>query len=568
MRRIDLDIRVRMIWLSFPRDATVDAVVKSLPERTWDSERRQWGLPMDHLTDVIAALEPYHFQMTPRCRDFWRENDLRPEAAGTPTVAVDPEEGLTVSRLNAEARRVLVRHFDEPVWLVAELESYERNSAGHAYFEFVEREPTGQKAIATVRAVMFESTRRKITEKLAPDIRLTDGLMVRVRVRVDLYASRGAFQVVVEDVDADWIIGAQTRTRDKILAALTAEELIERNRSLPLPLYPVRVGLITAEGSDACNDFLHELDRAIPEFDVTLVPATMQGHGTVPSILRALRWFYRHADRFDVVAIVRGGGARTDLGHFDSFELGRAVCLMPLKIISGVGHHRDQCVLDFVAHSEKTPTAAAACLVDRAMSTRERVDGATRKLETASRRHLDGARLRLQLATSRAQLGASERLGDARRRLATDAQRLHRVADLASERGAARLTRRSERLVHVVDTRLSKADSTLLRASERLARAGVDGQLRRKSEALDRAEREIAREVRRALERRTSRIEGLADRVRLLDPRRVVDRGFAIVRGRDGRIVTTAERLAALDSATVELRDGTVEVAPMEGGDE
>src|SRR5262249_3678400 len=146
---------------------------------------------------------------------------------------------------------------------------------------------------------------------------------------------------------------------------LTERGLVGRNTSLPFPDLPLRVGLVTSLGSDAFNDVLRTLQESGFAFDVTAHGARVQGRLTEPSVLNALDWVRKRAESFDVVLICRGGGSRTDLSWFDSEQLGAAVATFPVPVVVGIGHEQDLSVLDFVGFRRKTPTAAAAYLVER-----------------------------------------------------------------------------------------------------------------------------------------------------------------------------------------------------------
>ena len=562
-RMIDLELRTRTVWLSFPWDPRVVATVKTIPGRKFDEESKRWGVPMEEIAGVVERLEPLHFQLTPRCRDHWQAQRTETHASRPANrFEVDAEDGLTISALNAAARQALAERFGDAVWVVGEIDGLDRNrDAGHAYFELVERVTEGGEPIAKVRAVMFSKRREAIDRKLG-ELALADGMLIRLRGRVDLYGPQGAYQIVVEDVDAEWAVGALKRRRDQILARLEAEGIDSDNLRLPFPICPLRVGVITALDSDAYNDFVDELERAPWGFEVTAFNATMQGPNTERSVIAALRWFYRNAEQFDVLAVVRGGGARSDLTSFDSFDLGRAVCLMPMKVVCGVGHHRDQCVLDFVAHSEKTPTAAAQRLVAIADEFARGVDECAFRVSRAAAMRLERAATNLERTASAWERRTRDRLARADRRVQRAAGAIGGASRDAFRRAEERLAGRLRNLERAAQIRLERGDRAVEMAASRVDSRRLDGRLRREDARLGRAVEQLTRATDRGFSKEHLRIEHLGARLRLCDPRRVVERGYAIVRDEAGTVVTDAAVLRTMPRAEVEMRDGTVGVVP------
>lgn len=565
-RLIDLDTRQGLVWISYPYDATVTATVKTIAGRTFDSSSRRWSVPVQNIAQVIRTLDPLHFKFTPRMREWWLEHrdDVDTSRGGGPErIEVDPKDGFTVTRLHETTRKILADGFDAQTWLVAELEGYDRNKGGHAYFELVERVVAGGEVIAKVSAVMFQSTRRRIEEELA-NLSLQDGLLVRVRGRVDVYAPQGRMQFIVEGIDADWSVGAMRRRRDEILERLKARDLLEHNLSKAVPTCPLRLGIVTAVDSDAANDVLDELRRSQFAFDVTLHDARMQGRETEPSVTGALQWFAERWRNFDLVIVTRGGGSRTDLSHFDSLAIGEAVCRHPCKIVSGIGHHRDRCVLDFIAQSVKTPTAAgqlAVTAVERYLDRVERYAAEAAKSGVEVLRKVD---LRIERSATRLERRVAVRLREAERR--------YTRAEAAIVDGArARVSRSATRLASLEQSASNAASQRVREVELRVdwAERSLRGPTPRRpaDEATRRVDQltvRLDRVTSTAVQRDALRVDHAEATLRLADPRRILERGFAIVRDADGAIVTRAEQLAGLESARVSLPGGSVVVEPKE----
>ncbi|MFB6375293.1 MAG: exodeoxyribonuclease VII large subunit, partial [Bradymonadaceae bacterium] len=366
MRRIDIEDDSERLRIEFPYDRSLVQTVKTLPERRFDPDTKDWYVPFQHVERVFETLLDHHFKISQELRSYCEEHH-RPvdeilekdgEADGPASV---PPGTWTVSELNLEAQSVLEEAFDRSLWLVGELQSYDRTRDWrHAFFELVDRPTDEADPVAKIQAVMFQRHRERIEEALAEapdDIRLRDGLTVRVCGDVELYPEKGAYQFVVREIDPTYTAGEIQRNRQVILDTLEKRGIREQSRQLPWPDCPLRVGLITSYGSDAYSDFLDQLEASDRGFQLTVHDAYVQGDRTESSILEALAYFEERADQFDAVVIVRGGGARSDLAYFDTEAIGEAVCQHPLKIVCGIGHQRDVCLLDHICESEKTPTA-------------------------------------------------------------------------------------------------------------------------------------------------------------------------------------------------------------------
>jgi exodeoxyribonuclease VII large subunit len=388
-----------------------------------------------------------------------------------------------------------------------------------------------------VTAVLFDRTRRRVERKLeqAPEpFELQDGIEVRFQVKVDLYEASGSYQLIVEDVDPVHTLGKLALARQEILRQLTERGLRDLNRVRALPALPLRVAVITSWGSDAFNDLVKELEQSGYAFRVSVFDARMQGKELKSTVAAGLDRFARDAGDHDILVLTRGGGSRSDLVWFDDLDLAVAVARHPLKVICGIGHQRDESVLDCIATSVKTPTAAAQLLVrtvaDAEEALQERlervVDGADRVVLTESER--------LRRTGARIALAVDGRIRSARQ------ETRHRAGLLAQgARGALRGERM--RVASRVD-RLRAAVLVATRTSFRRVEAAVRGL---------RAER-----TRVLFKQAADRVQAAESRLRALDPARVVKRGFAVVRDAAGRIVTDIDRVRPGDAVRVGLRDG------------
>ena len=194
---------------------------------------------------------------------------------------------------------------------------------------------------------------------------ITKDLKIKALLKSDFYIPHGKFQCKILDIDTYYTIGEIALTRKKIWEQLVKENLHRLNSELAMPALPLNIGLITSQGSAAHNDFVSMIKRSGFAFEITLVPAKMQGQNTENDIIEALGKL-RSFNDLDVVCIIRGGGAKTDLVFFDSYALCKAVALFPLPVLTGIGHEIDESLLDKVAHTHLiTPTDCAKFLISK-----------------------------------------------------------------------------------------------------------------------------------------------------------------------------------------------------------
>jgi exodeoxyribonuclease VII large subunit len=579
---VSRDVRhdgVGTFQVRFPFDRELVDLIKTLPRRRWNAAERYWSVPEHDVVLLVDLFESYAFRFDAATRKAYRVcggtlelDEAGPDPAAPRLPGLFDDEGAeplaearageatdyTVSRLNERVQQVIEQAFPEPIWLVGEISGFNRNAhKKHVGFQIDEKDQGG-KTVSSINATLFERTRREIEHTLAgagEPFRLEDEVTVRVQVRVSLYVPWGSYRVVVERLDVGYTLGEAARRREEIVRRLTEGGLIGLNTSLGMPPVPLRVGLVTSLGSDAYNDVLRTLQESRYAFRVLAHGARVQGHSTEPSVLNALDALRGRAGELDVVLICRGGGSRTDLAWFDSEALGRAVARFPLPVVVGIGHEQDRSVLDEVGWRCKTPTAAAAFLVETVRHGLEAVESlSTRALVLASARLQDEQRR----GTDRAR-----RLGLAARALLGRelAELGHRRAR-ASRGTRALLAAAAERVVRLVRALPRSASVHVARQQTFLehARRTITQAARRDLSAVENKLQELARTmsptVRRHLGREIERTDARGRRLDLVDPRRVLERGYAILRAGDGQVLTAAALAPAGTPLTAELKRG------------
>jgi exodeoxyribonuclease VII large subunit len=289
---------------------------------------------------------------------------------------------FTLSELNTAIKATIERAFPETVWVVAEISEIRCNTKGHCYLELIEREE--EETIAQIRANIWAYTFRNLASKFekATGETLKQGMKVLLQVNVTFHEVYG-LSLNVRDIDPTYSLGEMAREKREIIDRLTKEGLLQLNKQIPLPLVPQRIAVISSKTAAGYGDFINHIDDNPYGYKIfhTLYQSSMQGQEAEASIIFALRKIKEHRDRYDAVVIVRGGGSQVDLSCFDTYGLAVEVAKFPLPVITGIGHERDDTVVDIVAHTKlKTPTAVAEFLLSGMSSFEERLLNAQRIL--------------------------------------------------------------------------------------------------------------------------------------------------------------------------------------------
>jgi exodeoxyribonuclease VII large subunit len=349
-------------------------------------------------------------------------------------VSLNAEATYSVSQLCAEVQELLQEVYSS-LWVAGEIQGLKEHRRGHVYFDLIEKGPADE-IVGKVAAVCWRKDHERIRRALeAAGQALAEGQEIRCRGNLDFYAPFGRLQLAVREVDPVFTLGQLARRRRETLAALAAAGLLERNRALPLPALPLRVALVTSEGSAAYHDFLATLRESGYGFEVVVLHASVQGRAAEVELAAAFAALTRI--EVDCVALVRGGGARADLAAFDARPVAEAVARSPVPVLTGLGHEIDETIADRVAHTAlKTPTKVAELLVERMRAAEAAVAASRQRLLRAAPAPLR----RAAEATARVERGlraASFRLEGRRERLADLARRLSRSSRrLIASRGA------------------------------------------------------------------------------------------------------------------------------------
>lgn len=306
-------------------------------------------------------------------------------------------ETISLQELNLMVQFAIRRQLPDSYWITAELNEARVGSGGHCYIEFIEKNEKGNIPVAKARGNIWANNYRILSRKFEEQTGMTisAGLKVMVNVTVEFHELYG-YSLNVIDIDPSYTLGDLFMKRQEIIRRLEEEGVIDMNRELDFPLVPQRVAVISSPTAAGYGDFRNQIENNPYniKFDLTLFPAVMQGEQVEKSIIAALDAIYERADNFDVVVIIRGGGANSDLTGFDSYNLAFHCTQFPLPIVSGIGHERDRTVLDAVANvSVKTPTAAAQYLITAAHDFAEEIKAYAVGIQTGALQKLSSEKL-------------------------------------------------------------------------------------------------------------------------------------------------------------------------------
>lgn len=405
----------------------------------------------------------------------------------------------------------LRRGFRDGVWVRGEISGWSDRGA-HAYFSLADEDERGRgKSVLNVQ--FFAPSRMKLRPVLQKNnLRLADGMKVRIFGHLDYYAPTGRIGLKMAGIDPRYTLGDIAQSRDEVIRRLVAEGLLDANKRHRLSPVPLRVGVVTSIGTAAWHDFHDEIERSGLGFRLSVVDTRVQGEFAENMITAAIARLAMRPN-LDVIAVIRGGGARNELAVFDAEKIARMIASSPIPVMTGLGHEVDRSVADDVAHTAlKTPTACAGALVNRVMQYTADAEQAW-----ASIRQCSGVAL-TQAAND----------------ISDTAHRIARRTHAAVERSDERLNVRVERLAR-------NAPAVLTQASEQLDRTAARLQ-----------DRPI-----QLLQQASQRLDLNAARTSALDPVVQLARGWTITRNSSGAVVRSTADVAATDVLTTELLDGS-----------
>ena len=422
---------------------------------------------------------------------------------------------ITLYELNSLVRQTIEIGLPKSYWVEAEISEL-RENGGHCYLELIEKDKRYNTPIAKASARCWRQTWGMVKPYFENTTgqQLKAGMKVLIEVYAQFHEAYG-FSWIISDIDPNYTLGDMARKRQEIIKRLKEEGVFDLNKQLDLPLFSQRIAVISSKSAAGYGDFANQLygNQYGYYFEAELFAATMQGEDVERSIIKALNAINDRCDDFDCVVIIRGGGATSDMSGFDALELAENVANFPLPIITGIGHDRDECILDMVSHTRvKTPTAAAALLIDNLNTAERRIDDARQRIANLTSRKMEVEKLRLS-------------------RLA---ERLPALFGSVKDKQEARLDILQERLFRLAEIRLSNCEN-------------IVGQL----------EKKISLTAEHLLMVEKHRLELLEGRAQNLDPQLLLRRGYSITLV-GGKALRDPSQVKQGDKIETRLEKGTI----------
>ena len=467
---------------------------------------------------------------------------------------------LSLSELNLLIKDALDDAFPRLMWIKAEISELTVNRAGHCYLELIDSDSDTKQVLARGRATIWSYTFRMLKPyfETTTGQAFSEGIKVLISAKVEYHPVYG-LSLNIRDIDPSYTMGDMARKRREIILRLEEDGVLEMNKEIELPLVPQRIAIISSPTAAGLQDFLIQLENNSHKihFYTKLFPAVMQGAETADSIIQALDHIYEYEQFFDVVAIIRGGGAQIDLASFDNYELAFHVAQFPIPVITGIGHEKDETVVDLVAHTKmKTPTAVAEFLISGVGEFKQRLTEIESHLLSMTEQRLSEEKEYLKTAVQTLKRGMRELVKEEEHRFDLFGMRIERAlpAFLKTHKDrfvAYRYQLEKDGLGSLKDhlRQLEKKTDDIQSLTQRL--------LQREKNTIFQMSHELKIRLSEGFKTENSRLTVFDEKRRLVDPLKVLKRGYSLTY-KNGALVKSVTGLNEGDELTTHLSDGQV----------
>lgn len=448
-------------------------------------------------------------------------------------------DAISLYELNNLIKAVLAGSLPDMFWIRAETSDVRVNQNGHCYLEFIEKDNKGRALVARARAMIWSNTffMLKAYFENATQQPFTSGLKVLVRVSVEFHELYG-FSLTVHDIDPSYTLGDQALNRAAILKQLEEEGVLYLNKELELPVPANRIAIISSPTAAGYEDFLDQLNNNAYGFAfyTKLFPAIMQGDRSENSIIFALERIYDHLEHFDAVVIIRGGGATSDLSSFDSYLLAASCAQFPLPIITGIGHERDDTVLDIVAHTRaKTPTAVAEFLISNMAETAMELDELVQGIVSLVQQRLQDETVKISVY-------------ETKNSFVLKGWQKEQESVLASAKSV--LSRGMQRIMKENQNKFVLVEDIARKRLQQIEKLNLD--------KLTRIQDTLNRSTQQSLREHTTMLDMYEKHLQLSSPENILKKGYTLTL-LDGKVIKHKDALRSGDSITTRFSDGSIE---------
>lgn len=465
---------------------------------------------------------------------------------------------ISLLQLNKQIKDTLEQKFNRPLWVVAEIAQIQENSSGHCYLELIEKDTNSNQVLARNRATIWAWQYRNLKPFFEQNTqqRLCAGLKVLVAVNVQFHEVY-SFSLNITDIDPNYTMGDLARQRMETLNRLKKEGLLTLNKQIELPELIKTIAIISSPTAAGYGDFMDQLNNNSDgfAFHTKLFDASMQGDTAPPSIMEALNAVYEYEDVFDLVVIIRGGGAQMDLNCFDNYHLAAHIAQFPLPVLTGIGHEKDDSIADMVAHTKlKTPTAVAEYIINSAAERAYEISKLAQNFINSTKGFIDNERDRLNNILS----------------IFQPVVRVH------TQKLNETLNQHQTAIAHAVENRLEGEKNKQLHLHEQFSNqvmlflhdqknsieklSGEVGyayklQHQLNNSKLDEIQTKLKRRSKRMIEKQEEQIKLFERTTKLVDPQNVLNRGYSITL-LDGKAIKDTTKINDGTQIETILKDG------------
>lgn len=440
-------------------------------------------------------------------------------------------ERLSLSELTGEVKKVLSANFTAPVWVIGEISEINVHSNGHCYLTLIEKGESEDRIVAQARATIWSYTFRMLRPffETTTGQQLTDGIKVLLQVSVEFHEMYG-FSLNVRNIDPTYTLGDQARKRREIIRRLTDEGVLTMNKELELPLVPQKIAIISSPSAAGYEDFMEQLTNNSKEFRfyTQLFPAVMQGNQAEQSIVDALERIYPYEDFFDLVVIIRGGGSQVDLSCFDNYNVAYHVTQFPLPVLTGIGHEKDDSIVDLVAHTRlKTPTAVAEFILDGVGAFEDRINLLEQEAISHIENRMGEEKSQLESLAKEISFLVRNQLANKKKELMQRTWKFQQEIKLTLQNKEHYLGKKLQRIGFLVDHYLFVRHQKISRAQNLLEDTVHRGMVNKK-QWLDEYLEKCRRVSQKQMETEKHRIDLAGQKGMLSDPGAILKKGYSI----------------------------------------
>ncbi|SRR6056297_135795 len=448
-------------------------------------------------------------------------------------------ESITLLELNKKVQSALKIQFNQPYWVIGEISELKTNRTGHAYIDLVEKDELEDKIIAKARAIIWANTYRILKPYFETTTKkeFESGLKILIKTTVEFHELYG-YSLYIHDIDPTYTLGELARKKLETIERLKQEGIFNMNKELDFPLAPQKIAVISSQTAAGYKDFMEQLHNNPYQykFYTKLFPTLLQGEHAEKSIINALEKIFNHENFFDLVVIIRGGGAKSDLGIFDLYELAANIAQYPLPVITGIGHEQDESIADLVAFQKlKTPTAVADFLVEKLYNFESLLFEKSDYLKSLTDQYIKQENLKLQSLIYRL-------IPKTRTHLESEKSHLFQMSQKLKNSSNQIITNQKYKIHNYASN---------VKTSTALTLNKEDNYLNKHSS-------EIINLVRKTITNHKNRINTFELSRKYLDPKEIIKRGYSITM-KNGKIIKSSENVEKDDHIKTILKKGEIE---------